>query len=172
MLIYVHTFKLTVLQRKDYIFIYLSNTKYVLFFKIQTKFVKLFILNDFFLELTFITNNVRYRVCDTLCNTLIKQFCTYNFLKIKFAGKGYKIKKISKNSFLFVFNRAHQTILFFKNNFFKKIKKRKIYIKYVGFSTKCELPQILKKIRCISPYTKRGLRLAKQTIYKRRGKRT
>ena len=39
----------------------------------------------------------------------IEQFSICNFTKIKFSGKGYKIKKNSTNSFKLLFNRSHIT---------------------------------------------------------------
>jgi len=39
----------------------------------------------------------------------IEQFSICNFTKIKFSGKGYKIKKNSANSFKLLFNRSHIT---------------------------------------------------------------
>ena len=103
---------------------------------------------------------------------MLKQFCFYKALKIKFTGKGYKIKKVSTNSILFVFNRAHLVLLYYKNIFFKKIKKRKIHIKYIGFLFYSQIIPTLKNIRYINTYTRRGLRVSKQIVYKRRGKRT
>lgn len=38
----------------------------------------------------------------------LRQLYLYNFCKIKFTGKGYKIKK-KKNLFSFLFNRSHRT---------------------------------------------------------------
>ena len=95
----------------------------------------------------------------------------YSVKKIKFLGKGYKIKKISKLSVDFVFNRSHKTIIFFKNNFFKKIKKKKIHIKYTGYDLHNKIQQLTLGIRGVSHYTRRGLRISRQIIYKRRGKR-
>jgi len=42
----------------------------------------------------------------------LRQFYLCMFTKIKFAGKGYKIKKNNKHNLKLLFNRAHLTNLF------------------------------------------------------------
>lgn len=41
----------------------------------------------------------------------IEQFDRYKYTKIKFAGKGYKIRKRSFHSMVLVFNKAHITTI-------------------------------------------------------------
>jgi len=44
-------------------------------------------------------------------NAFLRQFYLCNFTKIKFTGKGYKIKKNSKQSLIMLFNKSHTTTL-------------------------------------------------------------
>ena len=102
-------------------------------------------------------------------NKFIKQFYLCNFTKIKFSGKGYKIKKNSKQSLILLFNRSHTTILWWKNTFIKKIKKYKLYIKYNN--TNKTIIQTLLCIRPINIFTKKGLRTSRQILFKKKGKK-
>ena len=173
---YIFTFflNLRLFKKKNYIFIQLKNKNYVLIFRLNGPNTCVTVCGSYLyfnIKPSPVELNELVVYKNLFCN-LIKQFCVYSFSKIRFLGKGYKIKKISKNSFVFVFNRAHLTLLFFKNNFFKKIKKRKILIKYLGYNISNKLQIVLKEVRKVSTYTRRGLRISRQVIYKRRGKRT
>ena len=166
--------KYTILCDIDYTYLYFYNKNYILCIRAIKQSIKVSINNQYFLNFFFLNFNLNYQIpnLEKKLNNTIKQFCIYNNLKIKFTGKGYKIKKVSTNSFIFVFNRAHILLLYYKNIFLKKIKKRKIHMKYIGFLLKNQINPIFKEIRYVNTYTRRGLRLSKQVIYKRRGKRT
>lgn len=97
------------------------------------------------------------------------QFIKYQAYKIKFTGKGYKIKKPTKKSFRFLFNKSHLCVIWWKNVHFKKYKKYKTYIRSINLINNT-VNKIL-KIRMIDVFTKKGLRLSRSTIYKKKGKK-
>lgn len=103
-------------------------------------------------------------------NTFIflNQFFKYKYFKIKFTGKGYKIKK-KKRIFFFLFNRAHPTRIWWRYIFFKKFRKYKMYLKSTNFSN--SLAYNLLNIRKINIFTKKGLRLTRQKRLKKKGKK-
>jgi hypothetical protein len=102
-------------------------------------------------------------------NPFLKQFSTCESTKIKFTGKGYKIKKNSKNSLVLLFNRSHTTTIWWKNIFLKKLKKYKMYIKYTKMNTK--IIETITNIRPINIFTKKGLRKSRQVLLKKKGKK-
>ena len=102
-------------------------------------------------------------------NFFIKQFNFTQFNKIKFTGKGYKIKKNSNKSIVLLFNRAHTTTLWWKNIMVFKLKKYKLYLKY-DYKNFNIINTIL-NIRYISVFTKKGLRLSRQILLKKKGKK-
>ena len=99
----------------------------------------------------------------------LKQFLLYHTYKIKFAGKGYKIKKPTKKSFFFLFNKSHPCVIWWKNIHFKKFKKYKTYIKSTNPIRK--LINTILKIRVVNVFTKKGLKLTKNILYKKKGKK-
>jgi hypothetical protein len=99
----------------------------------------------------------------------ILQFIKYKYTKIKFSGKGYKIKKYKNNSIILMFNRSHITSLWWRGIFLKKLKKYKIYIKYNYLHTK--IISDLINIRSINIFTKKGLRQSRQILLKKKGKK-
>ncbi len=173
-IVFMFNLRYILLQDNKHLYVYVYNKNYVLCFRIFKRTTTINVCNQYFLKL----NLSRFKCLEQnfqleyIFNNILKQFCIYESLKIKFTGKGYKIKKVSTNSIVFVFNRAHLVLLYYKNIFFKKIKKRKIHIKYISFSLRNQIIPILKNIRYINTYTRRGLRISRQIIYKRRGKRT
>jgi len=172
--IFTYFLRLIVFKPKNnckYTYVFLFKDKnYIIFFRFYKK-NNFFYKNNFFLSLNCFTNNIiQLLIFENLVNRLVKQFLLYNIQKIKFLGKGYKIKKISTNMFNFIFNRAHKTFLFFKNNIFKKIKKKKIHLKFSSQKLSTNLLTTIKNIRLINHYTRRGLRLSRLLIYKRKGK--
>ena len=100
----------------------------------------------------------------------MKQFYLYAFCKLKFAGKGYKIKKNNISNIMLLFNRSHITNLFWKNIFLKKIKKYKVYLYCTEFSIQ-KLVQKILTIRYINIFTKKGLRKSRQIILKKKNKK-
>ena len=105
--------------------IYLYNKKYSIFLKSKLD-IKLISSQNIIIKNTqfYIYNS------EIFLQKYINQIINYNFVKIKFSGKGYKIKKNNNKHLLLLFNRAHITNLWWKNIFLKKLKKYKIYIKY------------------------------------------
>jgi len=97
------------------------------------------------------------------------------FNKIKFKGKGFRVR-FKKNSKILKFTFGHSHINYILvNGLTTNIKKLGKY-KYI-FKNKnnLEMNSFLKKICNIKPinmYTKRGIRISKQIIYKRKGKKS
>jgi hypothetical protein len=102
-------------------------------------------------------------------NFFIKQFNFFNFTKIKFTGKGYKIKKNSNKSVVLLFNRAHTTTLWWKNITLLKLKKYKLYLKYDYKNY--NIVNTIINVRHINIFTKKGLRFSRQILLKKKGKK-
>jgi len=99
----------------------------------------------------------------------IAQFDKYMYAKIKFAGKGYKIRKRNYRSVTLVFNKAHITTIWWRNMYIKKIRKSKLYLKYT-FKSMAIIKTIL-NVRFINIFTKKGLRISRQIVLKKKGKK-
>lgn len=105
-------------------------------------------------------------------NNFIKLIDIYEFVKIKFKGKGFKIGFYkNKNIMNFFFGASHINTFLLKNTLIKKISKYKFIIKSTNV---CELNNLAKKIvdiRKINYYTLRGLRKGRQILVKRKGRK-
>ena len=91
--------------------------------------------------------------------------------KILFSGKGYKIKK-KKSSIFFYFNKSHFNIFIYKNILFKKIKKNKLILKSSNNNFMFNLLKTITNIRNINLYTLKGIRISRQVVYKKIGKKS
>lgn len=95
------------------------------------------------------------------------------FRKFKYHGKGFKVKKFNKLSKVtFRLGKSHWTKIIF-NQTILKIKRTKKNT-YCAISIRSNLFRnfysLMKKIKGINRYTKRGLRLTRQFLKKRFGK--
>ena len=149
--------------KKKTILIYIYNKIYCCFLKISKNF-KIKLLTSTTLEVVGICKNTT-----SIISKYIQQFYFCNFTKIKFTGKGYKIKKNNKKSIILLFNRAHITIMWWNNIIVKRLKKYKIYIKYTNKTRK--IVELLLNIRPINIFTKKGLRKSRQILFKKKGKK-
>jgi hypothetical protein len=71
---------------------------------------------------------------------------------------------------ILIFNRAHITVIWWRNIILKKIKKNKFYVKLTP-KTLNFINTIL-KVRHINIFTKKGLRTSRQILFKKKGKKT
>lgn len=161
----------------DFLLIKKKNEKYIYIYNENLYF---YIKNNFNLKIKKNTNSIiiknfkikkKINIEKNIIENFIKSWSVFFFQKIKFTGKGYKIKK-KKKSIKFFFGKSHLTNIIFNKTIFKKITKNKIFFltkkkKYIEF-----VKSLITKIRRISIYTKRGLRLSRQKIYKKTGKKS
>ena len=120
-----NNFNISILLCKNMIYIYAYNKHFYCFFK-MLKSSNLKLNNNSYLEIESYFNTKYVNM-----NDFLKQFYLCRSAKIKFTGKGYKIKKNTKKSVILRFNKAHITILWWNNFIIKRLKKYKIYIKYI-----------------------------------------
>jgi hypothetical protein len=105
--IFLENFKISIFKNKNTIYLYIYNNTYYTLLKISKK-IELTLKTDKFLEIKH--NNTESTLREKIQFFLI-QFYFYKFAKIKFTGKGYKIKKNTNKSMILLFNRAHTTTL-------------------------------------------------------------
>ena len=100
----LHGFGISIFKKNQIIYTYIYNTNYYCFIKISNHInVKLKNKN------TVGFSSKKYKL-DNI-KPFITQFYVNEFSKIKFTGKGYKIKKNTKNSLILLFIRAHTTVI-------------------------------------------------------------
>lgn len=106
-------------------------------------------------------------------NKYLKTFEIYFFIKIKFKGKGFKIKFNKKLKLIkFFFGRSHKTFFKFKKIKFKKITKYKFLLKSLNLSRLNKKASNITYIKPVNLYTLRGIRVSRQFISKRKGKKS
>jgi hypothetical protein len=88
-------------------YIYLYNENYFCLIKLNNK-VIINIKNNNFIDI--FVSKYNSSILKQL-ELFIFQFTQTEYTKIKFTGKGYKIKKNTNNSIILLFNRAHTTTL-------------------------------------------------------------
>jgi len=177
--------KLTILKLNipinfNFIFIEKFNKIIVILFNNRFKFT-LFFKKKLNLKINKKINTIEYKN-----NTLDKNFYNLNnnlfnfleklnkyyFLKIKFKGKGYKIGFYKKKKIInFYFGKSHKSVFLYNNTKIKKLSKYKFILLKNNFSVLKQISYKIIKIKKINEYTNRGLRLSRQIIIKRKGKK-
>lgn len=96
----------------------------------------------------------------------------YFFSKIKFKGKGFRIRYLKKLKLVkFFFGRSHKTFILFKNVYLKRINKYKFIVKNIEKTVVIRNRRMAVNIKPLNFYTLRGLRASKQIVFKRKGKK-
>jgi len=105
-------------------------------------------------------------------NNLLFAFNHYFFKKIKFKGKGFRLKiKKQKKICKFLFGHSHTMLTYIKNIKIQKCTKYKFNLKSVN---KINLQLLISNIIGVRPnnvYTNRGIREGRQIIFRRKGKK-
>lgn len=112
-------------------------------------------------------------------NNLNKSINFYFTKKINFSGKGYKIRKLQKTlekymqkSLMFYFNKSHLNVLYFFGFKIKKLKKTKLFILTTSSKNLNLIVNLILSIKHFNPFTSKGLRLSRQVVYKKIGKKS
>lgn len=128
------------------------------------------------IKLKFFNN---YLYAQSVINTINNNINCYFSKKIIFAGKGYKLKrfyktiKLLKHNFInFYFNTSHINIIYFFNLLVKKLKKTKIIMYSVNKNLLLGVVNLVLKIKKLNVFTQKGLRLSRQLVYKKIGKKS
>lgn len=159
----LHGFNVSIFKKNNLLYVYVYNNIYYSLIRISQK-AKIKLKTRLVLEI-----NNKQSINTNHFKIFLKQFTVCESSKIKFTGKGYKIKKNSKKSLMLLFNRSHITTIWWKNIFIKKLKKYKLYIKYNPINKK--IVDTILEIRFVNIFTKKGLRKARQILYKKKGKK-
>lgn len=161
--IFLYNYKFTFFRNKLNTYLYIYNERYFLLIKFSKK-SNLSIKNT-----NTVAINNAYADLFVKMDNFLKQFHKSEYKKIKFTGKGYKIKKNTNKSIILLFNRAHITTIWWRNVNILKLKKYKMYVKYTKYNK--EIVDKILGVRIVNIFTKKGLRLARQILYKKKGKK-
>lgn len=155
-------------KKKDkYIYLYTDN----IYFFIKITNINFFNQNSKTLSLVFFDYFVQKKGITNYWNFFFKNWQNLFFRKIKFKGKGYKIKKKNKK-INFFFGRAHLTSIWFKGVYIKRLNKYKLFVAAESSYRLYLIHKFIDIIRKLNVYTRRGLRLSRQKVLKKVGKKS
>lgn len=93
----------------------------------------------------------------------------YFFIKVRFYGKSFRWI-FTKKKIKFKVQKAHKTYILFKHLRFSRKKKLKLKLRIFRVNDKTNMILNIKKIKYINLFTKKGLRVLKTKLYKKKGK--
>lgn len=164
---------LTILNDSDYefyVFYLLSKRYYFKFSAFSSKSFIYFCCNTNTLTIVNLKLATYCTVWNKELNFLLYMFTSFFFIKLKFKGKGYYIYKNYRNTIAPQFGYYHRIYIYSFFNTVKFLSKTKLLI--FGLTKKDVLltAYTLKSKRTINIFTGRGVRFARQLIYKKTGK--
>ena len=157
------------LKKKQYLYLYSD----IYFFKLPLPSLKKYIsfdLNCSLFQLNTIYTNIYIRTFFKNVSNSISILSLPLFKKVKFKGKGYYIYKNYRNTITPQFGHSHRIYIY---SFFTPVKfLTKTSIIVFGINKKNIIRSALeiKALRPINIFTSRGVRFAKQLVYKKAGK--
>ena len=151
--------------------IYLYDKVYFFYFSLHYYSHKIFY--DKFEQTIFIKTNYRNHFFSLFWLLFFQVFYSFSFLffgKIKFQGKGYYIYKNKRNTITPKFGFAHRIFVYSFNINVFFLTKTKIFLFGVNLVELNKIRYQIFNIKPINIFTGRGMRFAKQIIYKKQGK--
>ena len=106
----------------------------------------------------------------SLYNELIASSFSPTFKKIKFKGKGYYIYKNNRNTITPQFGYSHRIYIYSFFNNVRFLGKTTVLLFGLVKSDVIKSSLSIKEKRTVNIFTGRGVRFARQTIYKKQGK--
>lgn len=92
------------------------------------------------------------------------------FVKIRFRGKGYYMYKNSRQTIAPQFGYAHRVYIYAQANSVKFLSKTKILLFGLSKSEILKTAYSLSTVKPINIFTGRGVRFARQIVYRKVGK--
>ena len=129
------------------------------------------LLDPFNFNLLFLTSYTK-----KIVNVLVKHIShifSFFWFKLTFRGKGFRVRKFHKSEKItFSFGHSHWTKLLLHKPKFSifKIRRQNYIWVLLHFNSLSSIQKLLRRVKVVNRYTKRGLRLKKQYIRKRFGK--
>jgi ribosomal protein L6P/L9E len=156
-----------------------NNNKLLVFYNLRKK-IKIALKNDNFyfdketncVHISYSNPSLLQRKASNIFKKISYSFENYFSKKIKFKGKGFRLKIKKKHKAIkFLFGHSHLNILFLKNVKLKKCGKYKLTIKSTLFNKSNVISKQICLIKPVNVYTNRGIRVSRQIIFKRKGKK-
>jgi ribosomal protein L6P/L9E len=160
-------------NKYKYIIIYNKSTNIYIKYKFNLS-VDVF----FFKNLNYITVRLNYfyfstkNITNDLLNKQVESIDFYFVKKIVFFGKGFKIKKFKNKTLSLFFNKSHINFIKWGCISIKKLKKTKIVVCSSNHQSINSCTRSIVNSRPLNVFTKKGLRLSRQLVFKKVGKKT
>jgi len=117
------------------------------------------------------------KACDVIkwsnaLTNMLFAFQHYFFKKIKFKGKGFRLKiKKQRKICKFLFGHSHIMLFYFKNVKIQKCSKYKFNLKSVNKTVIRKTTLSIVNVKSNNVYTNRGIREGRQIVIRRKGKK-
>ncbi len=157
-------------KKLGFLLFYLSSKSYQFNFFLKHNSHTLKYTHGGLLSFTFTRFNCFLTLFLSNVRQLLFLFSVPSFKKLKFRGKGYYIYKNSRNTIAPQFGYAHRIYVYSYFNVVRFLSKVKVFIFGLLKSDVFQTSREIRSKRSINIFTGRGVRFARQIIYKKVGK--
>lgn len=157
-------------KKTDFNLVYLTSNIYKFNFLLPSTSYHVHYPSSGFIQFFFLKTNPFLFLFLSNIRQLLFFFSVPFFKKIKFRGKGYYIYKNSRNTITPQFGFAHRIYIYSYFNIVKFLSKVKVFIFGLLKSDICTVSHAIKSKRPMNIFTGRGVRFARQIVYKKVGK--
>lgn len=154
--------KLIVLKKKNEYYYFIKNSNQFFLYKIENSYIPPF-FDKWSNSLNLIKKGKSLCLENRNVNSFFYNWNNFNYSKIKFTGKGYKLDKYL-NKYYFFFNYSHIKLLKTLNLINFRLKKQKIMFIWKSTKSFLNLTKNITHLRYFNKYTKRGLRISRMRI--------
>lgn len=162
---------IAVIENGKYKWLYMYNSNYNFILPLASSYCSVYInYNKDIISIVPSVSNSFYSTFTSYYNTILHTFYKPTFKKLKFRGKGYYIYKNTRNTIAPQFGYSHRLYVYSYFNHVKFIGKTKIILFGLVKEDVIAASLTLKLKRNINIFTGRGVRFARQVVYKKQGK--
>jgi len=151
--------------------VYLYNSVYFFNFVLSSEIAHLtYVSQTSSFRLTYSAFSYCHRSSLRFITTLFSRFSLPFFLKVRFKGKGYYMYKNYRNTVAPQFGYAHRVYIYAQATTVRFLSKTKVLLFGLCSRDAISVGYNLKAVKPINIFTGRGVRFARQVIYKKTGK--
>lgn len=166
-----NTLNIAIIENSKHKWLYLYNGNYNFILPLISSYCNVYVNhNKDIISLVPLVSNSFYPTFTSYYNMILHTFYKPTFKKLKFRGKGYYIYKNIRNTIAPQFGYSHRLYIYSYFNHVKFIGKTKIILFGLVKEDVITASLTLKLKRNINIFTGRGVRFARQVVYKKQGK--
>lgn len=154
---------ITILKKYNTYYLLIKTTKNFFLYKVNVTCLNFLQIDSWSNSINLLLHIKQSNNSINILNYFFFNWNNFDFNKIRFTGKGYKLDKYF-NRYYFFFNYSHIKLLKTKNIINFRLKKQKLLFIWKKTKKMSFIMTNIVKLRYLNKYTKRGLRFSRMYV--------